>query len=64
MWVRFPPPALDSERLSTFGLAGLDKIWNRVGRGRDVSRPPPSHTTVRTVPYTAVHEKYLSLRCS
>ena len=38
---------------------------NRVGRGHDVaSRPPPSHTTVRTVPYTAVHEKYLSLRCS
>ena len=38
---------------------------DRVGRGHDVaSRPPPSHTTVRTVPYTAVHEKYLSLRCS
>ena len=41
------------------------KRGDRVGRGRDVvSRPPPSHTTVRTVPYTAVHERYLSLRCS
>ena len=34
-------------------------------RRRDLERgPPASHTTVRTVPYTAVHEAHASLRCS
>ena len=27
MWVRFPPPALGFERLSTCTVATLDKIW-------------------------------------
>ena len=35
----------------------------RARRVTEVSRPPPSHTTVRTVPYTAVHEVPLSLLC-
>ena len=29
MWVRFPPPALGFERLSTIAVIGLDKIWTR-----------------------------------
>ena len=39
-------------------------ILRRESGSREGSPPPSSHTTVRTVPYTAVHETHASLRCS
>ena len=56
-------PLLFSSRIAAVTCPGERELKVRSGR-RGALRPPTSHTTVRAVRHTAVHEEHMRRRCS
>jgi hypothetical protein len=55
-----PPPPEDAMNFTFTGCRPRPALSGRQGQ----LLAPASHTTVRTVPYTAVHAEHLRRRCS